>query len=157
MRSDVFAPATQARSRSWSADGKALSELKKAVASGVMTRAEAVAKYKSAAALNDESGVLYATPWLVKHWKAAHKADLSYLAMVSVAVEQAAPVILAAGGEFRIQGAWIHPPTFPLASRRTHLVADLPASIPWSDRLRRPSPTGPLISRFRYATCGLWP
>lgn len=79
-------------------------KLKKALSSGVMTREEAIAKYKSAAALNDESGVLNATPWLVKHWKAAKKADVSYLAMVSVARGQAAPVILAAGGEFRIQG-----------------------------------------------------
>ena len=79
-------------------------ELKKAVASGRMTRQEAIAQYRAAANLNDEPGVLYATPWPVKHSKHPMKADVSYLVVVSVARGQAGPVVLDAKSRLRIRG-----------------------------------------------------
>lgn len=53
-----------------------------------MTEEEAVAKVKAAANLSDERGVLYATPWLVKHSKSGTKADVSYLVVMTVASGQ---------------------------------------------------------------------
>jgi hypothetical protein len=79
-------------------------KLKKAVLRGEITKEDAMAKYKAAANLSDESGSLYATPWLVKHGKSGRKANVSYLATVSVTRARAAPVVLGAGSRFRIQG-----------------------------------------------------
>ena len=101
-RSDLARDAMRGK---WTSDLQSLGvKLKKAVISGKLTKEEAKAKYKAAANLNDETGILYATPWLVKHSKSGTKADVSYLAMVSVMRGQAVPVVLDAGSRFRVQG-----------------------------------------------------
>ncbi len=117
---------------SWRADlardsthGKWISELqslgaklKMAVVSGKLTVEEAKAKYKAAANLNDEAGLLYAAPWLLKSSKAGAKVDVSYLTVLSVTRGRTVPVVLQAGSRFRVQGraALSGPVTFGIAA-----------------------------------------
>lgn len=78
--------------------------LKKAVVSGTMTEAKAIAEYKAAADLGDERGVLYATPWLVKHSKSGTEANVSHLVVMKVARRQKGPVLIDGGSKFRVRG-----------------------------------------------------
>ena len=64
----------------------------------------AEAKYKAAANLSDEAGILYATPWLAKKLKSVTKADVPYVAALSVTRGQTIPVVVGADSRFRIVG-----------------------------------------------------
>ena len=89
----------------WSSDLRALgAKLKKAVASGKLTKKEAMATYKAAANLSEDAGILYTTPWLKKQFKSGTKSDVSYLAALSVTREQNTPVVANSGSRLRIVG-----------------------------------------------------
>lgn len=83
--------------------------LKKAVASGEMTEADAIAKYKDAAILGKNAGSMWAVPWIVKGPKSANESAVRNLVVLSVSRGRANPVVLAAGARFRIQGT-LHSP-----------------------------------------------
>jgi len=101
-RSDLAREATHGE---WWPDLRALGvKLKKAVIAGKVTEEDAMAKYKAAANLSDEGGILFAKPWLVKPSKSGSKADLSCLVVLSVSRGQAVPVVLNAGSTFRVRG-----------------------------------------------------
>jgi hypothetical protein len=115
-RADLARDATHGK---WISELQSLgAKLKKAVVNGKLTVEEAKAKYKAAASLNDEAGLLYAAPWLLKSSKAGSKADVSYLTVVSVTRGRTVPVVLQAGSRFRVQGraALSGPVTFGMAA-----------------------------------------
>lgn len=89
----------------WTSDLQTLAaKLKKAVINGEITEKEAVAKYKAAACLSNDTGVLYATPMLLPHPKLKNQSKLAFLAVVSVNAPEAGPVVLASESTFRVQG-----------------------------------------------------
>ena len=90
---------SDARHGKWVSDLWTLDQrLKKAVAAGEMSEAEAIADYKDAATLDDDRGSVWAKPSVVVA-----------LVLLSVSRESATPVVMASGATFRIQGR-LHSP-----------------------------------------------
>ena len=78
----------------WTSNLKMLAvRLKNSVSNGTMSKQDAIAAYKEAATLDDEQGTTWAMPSAV-----------GPLVLLSVSASSPAPVILTAGGKFRVRG-----------------------------------------------------
>lgn len=94
----------------WVPDLTALAlRLKKAVASGDMTKKAAMVEYKAAADPGDNKGSVWAKPWLVNYSKEGKNQKALHLATFSVTRRQTSPIVLVEGAKLRIQGGILTP------------------------------------------------